>query len=148
MPPAERSNIASGLLALVMLTHAPTAKAVGIVQDGPASDAGLVLIRPSEPPAELAAMTRWHRVYRRQTTELRSSCDLLAESLRGLERRTLFPVPDGAVDLYLKRSLEELDRAARACRRGRVFEMVYRLQEADRAFRRMEVQLARYGLAP
>ena len=159
-PPAEPSDEPSSSQPLSGSEASPSAEG---------TDPTLIDIQPAQPPSpsERQRMTEWHRRWTRRTREVRQAwkklldrldgawplrpdpqCSALGRSLAALDRKTLFPAPDGTVNLYLRLGLRELDRAARACRRDRFFEMISRLEAAAAAFDQAERALADYELTP
>ncbi len=81
-------------------------------------------------------------------TEAPDACEELGQALLALDPGALFPVPDGAVELYLRRTLLDLDWAISSCRRRRFFELGYRLERAAASRRQAARLLVPYGLEP
>ena len=75
---------------------------------------------------EIAWAGLLHRMGGHRPARFDSQCLGLAASLEQLDEPALLPVPDPAVDLYVKRLLRHLHHAARACRAEELFNVVYR----------------------
>lgn len=84
----------------------------------------------------------------RQDRRLRAACGRLAEALTELAGEDVFPAPEFAVDVHLRRALADLDRAAGACRAGRGRSLRHYLARAAEAFSNASLALRPYGLAP
>lgn len=132
------------------------------------SDGGIAFTLPSRPSDErMMQMGDWHRAVQHETARLSSAwrqllrelalgrpdrlsaeCRELEERVRALDHGVLFPVPDGSIEFFLKKSLVNLEMALRSCQRERYFETVYRLEEAETAFRRVIAGIRYYALTP
>jgi len=126
--------------------------------------AGIRYSLPSRPTSERALeMGDWLRSTQQETDLLSRSwrellselargrperlsdeCEDLERRVRGLDQEALFPVPDGSVEFFLKKSVINLEMALRSCRSERYFETVYRLEEAENAFRRVVAGIRYY----
>lgn len=114
---------------------------------------------------QAAEMALWYRTYRRELAAVETAlgrllaarevdrpiylvppCRRLARALVALDRDALFPVPDLAADVHLKRALDRLAEAAVACLDQRFAASEYYLGEAERARREFGLALRRYGL--
>ena len=130
--------------------------------------AGIRYTLPSRPTSERALeMGDWHRSVQKETDllsrawrellselasgrpeRLSNECGDLERRVRGLDHDALFPVPDGSVEFFLKKSMINLEMALRSCRSERYFETVYRLEEAESSFRRVAAGIRYYDLVP
>jgi hypothetical protein len=111
-------------------------------------------------------MAAWHDAYRRALAPVkealagvvaaegslrpkaaRPACARLAAALARVDRERLFPVPDLAVDLHLKRALLHLEGAAAACGETRFGGTAHHLHETAVAVRQLDLALGRWGLS-
>lgn len=130
------------------------------------------------PPGEVQRMRRWHARYAaavrpvrralgavlarraadgkdwpgppggREDLRLRAACRQLGGALEEITEGDVFPAPEFAIDVHLRRALDDLGRAATACRDGRGRGLRHYLALAAGAFSNASLALRPYGLAP
>ncbi len=79
---------------------------------------------------------------------LTERCTGLRQALAGVSPDEILPAPDRVVDLYLRRAMGSLQRAARDCDGERLFLVGYRFHQAGRAYLEVARALLPYGVAP
>ncbi len=120
---------------------------------------------PAEKPTgpERLRVLAWRSDYRRQMDPVRRQAEVLLQTIHegrldrlpalcsawaarldGLEREALLGVEEPLLRLHLARGLQRLEESRQRCRRGRVFDLAYRLQRARIALREVDRRLKRY----
>lgn len=119
--------------------------------------------RRVEPPTDrTVALAAWKQAYRAKIAPVKRSWIHLSATIRQgslsalanrclsfqaelakLDSDPLPSSPSSALNLHLARGLRRLSEAAERCREEQLFDLVYRLYEARRAFVQVEAMLAR-----